>query len=146
MVSAASIVVPIGICVVLPVLIVGIVAYANICRDKNRAMVLIEAIKADGAVDTDTLSKALAKPQKSVREQNNVRLLRGSIFSLVGLVVSVTVVLCGLFKVFDDIESFVVLLVLGLIVLSIGAGNLIVYFVADKQLKNKVTEESEEEE
>ena len=80
-----GILVPIFICVVLPVAIVLIVFLYNMNSDNKRAQVLIKAIEANKDIDTDKLAEAFSKPRRSPREILNLRLLRGSIFTLCGL-------------------------------------------------------------
>ena len=125
--------VPLGVCVALPVLIVWIV-FRNLSNsDNKRAEVLIEAIRANNDIDTETLAKAFSKPRKTPREIMQQRLLRGCSFGLSGLVVSLGVALMLILNVID-IEEFCTLLIIGLISFSIGVSNLIVYFVTRKQI------------
>lgn len=76
-----SIIVPIFVCVVLPVAIVAIVYAASINSDNQRSKVLIKAIESNCGIDADKLAEALQKPKKTAREILNLRLLRGCIFS-----------------------------------------------------------------
>lgn len=128
-----QILVPIAVCVVLPVLIVWIIFRAQMNGDNKRAEVLIEAIKSNNSVDTDRLINALDKPRKTSIEILNGRLLRGCILSLVGLLVSVGSVWMKYegYLIGGDFSLF---LTIGLICLAIGIGFLIVYFVTKKQL------------
>ena len=128
-----SIMVPLGICVALPVLITWIYYYAQIQTEKKRTEVLIEAIRAKGDINVDELAKAFAKPRKSAREVLNARLLRGCICTLIGLVlVGSTVVmnLCGWLNAEDSGESITI----GLILLAVGISFLIVYKTTKKHV------------
>ena len=131
--NLVSILVPLGICVALPVLIVLIVFWAQVNADNKRAMVLIEAIKANPDTDTDALAKAFAKKRKSPREILNSRLLKGCIFSLTGLVITIAN-LCFYWGNDIELDDFAPLLILGLILFVIGISFLIVYFVTRKQI------------
>ena len=77
--------VPIFVCVVLPVAIVAIVFAASMNNDNKRAKVLIKAIESNCGIDADKLAEALQKPKKTAREILNLRLLRGCIFSFIGI-------------------------------------------------------------
>ena len=75
--SIIAVLIPIFICVVLPVLIVWIVFRAAMNNDNKRAEVLIKAIEANNGIDADRLADALGKPRKTAREILNLRLLLG---------------------------------------------------------------------
>ena len=127
------ILVPLGICVALPVLIVWLVTRAYINSDNKRAAVLIEAIKANSGLDSDALIKAFAKPKKNPIELLNARLLRGCMFSLIGL--AVTVISIVLLAGNNNNEVATLLLIAGSVCLSIGVSFLVVYFMTRKQVK-----------
>ena len=79
------ILVPLGVCVALPVLIVWIVFRTIKNNDDKRAEVLIKAIEANNGIDADKLAEALTKPRKSPRQLLTLRLLRGCIFTFIGI-------------------------------------------------------------
>ena len=63
-----GILVPIFICVVLPVAIVAIIYWERVNNDNKRTQVLIKAIEANNDIDADKLAEALAKPRKTAKE------------------------------------------------------------------------------
>lgn len=131
-----DILVPIFICVVLPVAIVAIIYWGRVNNDNKRTQVLIKAIEANNDIDADKLAEALAKSRKTAKEILNGRLLKGCIFTFIG-------VCCEIFALveyfsqnaetsfLDSIEAFGVI---GGISLAIGISFLIVYFVTRKQI------------
>ena len=134
------IIIPLGICVVMPVLIVWIFFRAQMNSDNKRAAVLIEAIKANNNIDANALSKAFSKKSKSPLEVLQSRLLKGCIFSLIGLVLIICAIcFCLVGGVDSDLFSFAMLV--GPISAAIGASFLIVYFVTRKQLPIDKTDE-----
>lgn len=132
-----GILVPIFICVVLPVAIVLIVFLYNMNSDNKRAEVLIKAIEANKDIDTDKLAEAFSKPRRSPREILNLRLLRGSIFTLCGL----GFVIFGLVGLANDftirMEPVMIPMICGASCLALGISYLIVYFVTRKQLADE---------
>lgn len=125
--------VPLGICVVLPVLVVWLFTRAVINKENRNADVLIEAIRNNAGVDTDKLAQALGRQSKSPRELLNLRLLRGAIFSLIGVVfVIATIILVS--GGYGMSEIFGLPLIVGGVFLAVGIGYLIVYFVSKKQI------------
>lgn len=131
------ILVPIFICVVLPVAIVLIVFLAAMNSDNKRAKVLIKAIEANNNIDTDKLAEALQKPKKSAREILNSRLLRGCMFSLCGLFIAIGGI-CN-FATGSDFNSdpVTVPLLFGAVSLAIGLSYLIVYYLTRKDVDRK---------
>lgn len=130
-----EILVPIFVCVVLPVAIVLIVFLSAMNSDNKRAQILIKAIEAGNGIDTDRLAEALRKPRKSAREILNLRLLRGCIFGLVGLaliVVGLISFACGTEFSADPVTCP---MLLGGISLAVGVSYIIVYTVTRKGIK-----------
>ena len=128
--------VPIFVCVVLPVAIVAIVYGASMNNDNKRAKVLIKAIESNNGIDADKLAEALQKHKKTDREMLNLRLLRGCIFTFLGIALcSVSFVMLSLMaEVISD--SFTMPLLFGSASLAIGISYLIVYFVTRKHVKD----------
>lgn len=131
-----SIIVPIFICVVLPVAIVAIVYAASINSDNQRSKVLIKAIESNCGIDADKLAEALQKPKKTAREILNLRLLRGCIFSFIGLALCIGGIIALSVGLEFTSETVGMQLLFGGASLAIGLSYLIVYFVSHKQVKD----------
>ena len=88
-------------------------------------------------IDTDKLAEAFSKPRRSPREILNLRLLRGSIFTLCGL----GFVIFGLVGLANDftirMEPVMIPMICGASCLAVGISYLIVYFVTRKQLADE---------
>ncbi|MDE6325885.1 MAG: hypothetical protein K2M02_06910 [Duncaniella sp.] len=123
--------VPLGLGLVLPVMIVWLATRTHINSDNKKAEVLIEAIKSGHVPDTETLAEVLTKSSKTPRQILESRLLRGCVSTLAGIALAVlTVILTEC----DEDLSFMMVLGAG-ILLSVGIGNLIVYFVTRKNVE-----------
>jgi len=131
-----EILVPIFICVVLPVSIVLIVFLAAMNADNKRAAVLMKAIESNNNIEADKLAAALAKPRRTPRELLNGRLLRGCIFTFVGIALSLAgiVGLCN--GVEFEADQVSVPFMFGGVLLAVGLSFLVVYFVTRKQVKD----------
>jgi len=134
-----EILVPISVGVILPVSIVLIVFLSVMNSDNKRAKILIKAIESNNRIDTDKLAESLRKPRKTVRELLNLQLLRGCIFSFIGvaLVITAIVTRCSV----DDINPNAVnqYFMLGGVSLAVGISYLIVYRVTCKQVDSDNT-------
>lgn len=129
-----AILVPIFCGCVLPIAIVLIISLRKMNETSNRSQILIKAIEANKDVDTDKLIESLKEPQKTQQEILNVRLLRGCMYTLIGValaIVGITNLSTG--SNFSD-DPVTVPFLFGGISLAIGISYLIVYFVTRKQV------------
>ncbi len=128
--------VPIFVACVMPIAIVLIVALRKSNTVNKRSEILIKAIEANKEVDTDKLIEALQEPRKSPQEILNARLMRGCMFSLIGLALAIV----GIVNLANGTEfsadPVTVPFIFGGISLAIGVSYLIVYFVSRKQTEN----------
>lgn len=125
--------IPISIVCILPICIVWIVNRRGIISDKLRAEVLLKALESNYNIDADKLAEALRKPVKTAREIRNMRLLRGCMFTFVG-VLFIVIALVGLCSGADCTADPVILPALaGSISLAIGVSYLIVWKVMGRQ-------------
>lgn len=132
--SILALSIPIFICVILPIAIVFIVCRVTMNGDNKRAEILIKAIESDNGIDTDKLAESLQKPKKTLREILNLRLLRGCIFSLVGIALVIIGIVDGFVGTQFTMEAVSFPMALGAVSAAIGISYLIVYFVTRKQL------------
>jgi ABC-type Fe3+-siderophore transport system permease subunit len=127
---ASTTLVPIFICVVLPIAVVLITSIAKMNTENKRAKIIIKAIEANKDVDTDKLIESLKKQPKDIL---NLRLLRGCIFSLIGIALAAV----GLvnFATGSDFSAdpVTIPMIFGGISIAIGISYLIVWNVARKQ-------------
>lgn len=130
-----EIVIPIGICVVLPVAIVLIVSLARMYSENKRTQIIVKAIEANNSIDADKLAESLKKPTRSAREMLNLRLLRGCICSLIGLVL-VVIGLVNMYGAGSSFASVKEIWMCGGVLFAIGISYLIVYFLTRKQIKD----------
>lgn len=132
-----STLVPIFICVVLPVSVVLISALKNMHNENKRSEVLLKAIEANNSIDADKLAQALAKPRLTPRELLNLRLLRGCLFGFTGI----CLIIAGLIGLANNVpfeaDQVSVPIIFGAPFLAIGLSYIVVYFVTRKQVDDK---------
>ena len=80
-----AVIIPICICVILPIVIVWIVFNAVNNRTNRQSEIILEALKVNPNVDSEKLIKSLQKKNHTPWESLNRKLLRGSIFTLMGI-------------------------------------------------------------
>ena len=79
---------PLGICVVLPVMIVWLVMRTRQNETNKKTEIMLKAIESGATVDTEFF-KSQQRGQKTIKERLLSRLTGGSIFSLIGVVLLV---------------------------------------------------------
>lgn len=127
--------VPIFICAIMPIAVVLISAMIKMNDQNKRAKVLMKAIEANNSIDTEKLADTLRAPRKSALEILNLRLLRGCMFSFIGLALCIVgFVNLAQPGVSFDSDPVTVPLLFGGASLAVGLSYLVVYFVTRKQL------------
>ncbi len=129
---AIAVLVPLGICVVLPVLIVFFITRISTNSDNKRAEVLIKAIECNANIDADKLTEALSKQKKTPMELLNIRLLRGCIFTLLGVAATATAAIIGSNR--PELNFQYPIIMFAGFCFAVGISYLIVYFVSRKSV------------
>ena len=128
--------VPIFICAIMPIAIVLISALTKMNSDKQRTQVLIKAIESNNNIDADKLAESLKKPAKSPLEILNLRLLRGCIFTFVGVGLYVAGYLAWANGCEFSEDQVSIPVICGSAAAAVGISYLIVWAVTRKQVKD----------
>lgn len=141
-----EILVPIFICVVLPVSIVLIVFLTKAYQSREQTKILMKAMEVNPNIDTDRLAESLRKRERTPLQVLNLRLLRGCIFTLIGI----GLIVCGCVTYYAGGHTFgedPILLptMLGFVSLAVGVSYLIVFFVTRKQAREEMSHHPENE-
>lgn len=128
--TAVSIIIPVSICVVLPIAIVWIVSNTIALKNKRQSEIIMEAIKNNPNVDPEKLLEGFNKKKQKITPWRDLtrKLLRGSIFTLLGIAFALIASLSA-----DDeahVGSWMACGVCG----SVGIGFLIAYFFGYKHI------------
>ena len=134
--------VPLGVCVVLPVMIVWLTTRSKIIADKLRAQIILEAIKNNPTIDPNELAKMFKPATKSEKEILNKRLQRGTVCTFLGLGGIIGSLLISYFGFFTS-EDLMVAIFLSVIVLAVGVGSLVTFFYQRKQVANNDPQDEE---
>lgn len=126
--------VPIFVCVVLPIAIVLIISLARMNSDNRQTQIIIKAIESNKDVDADKLIESLKKPQKTSREILNVRLLRGCMYTLIGIFLAIVGIVNLVTGSEVSADPVTAPFIFGGIALAIGISYLIVWQVTRKQI------------
>lgn len=138
----AEILVPLGIVVVLPVLIVWLDMRKKANDTNKRTEIVLAAIEKNSEIDVEDFFKKMNPPQKTLKEKLMQRFLWGTVFvalgvSLIGFVLIQT--LWGGAAIND------VMLLGGVVACVVGIAFLLTYWVSWKVLAKELESESKEE-
>ena len=136
-----DILIPLGICVVLPVMIVWLVTRARQNETNKKTEIMLKAIESGAAIDANFFKEQ--QGTKTIKERLLKRLASGCVFSFMGIVFAVIAfVNKGMMsEIHMAKESFTIPCVLGGVFFAIGIGQLIVFFVGKKMMAKEMEAE-----
>ena len=132
-----KILVPIFICVVLPVTIVWLITRARQNETNRKTEVMLKAIEAGATVDANLFKNS--KDSLTIKERLLKRLTGGCIFSLMGVVFTI-IGLVNRNMALDN-DAFTIPVLFGGIFFAIGVAHLVVFYVGRKMLAKEIEAE-----
>ena len=140
-----EILIPIGICVVLPVMIVWLINRTRQNETNRKTEIMLKAIESGATINADFFRvQQEQKGPRTIKERLLRRLTGGCVFTLMGVAFAVI----GLVNrsMMTDIhmsnDAFTIPCILGGIFFSIGVALLIVFFVGKKMLAKEMEAEA----
>ena len=138
-----QVMIPIGICVILPISIVMLYLRARKHETNKRTEILLAAIEKNAEIDVDDFLAKLAPPKKSIKQMLLTKLMWGSIITAIG---------AGAmgYTIYADVmgEMRVGILqncyLFSAPILLVGVAILIVFFVSKKMLAKELQAEEEQ--
>lgn len=137
-----NVLVPIGVCVVLPVIIVKLITRARINRDNMRKEIILAAMEKNADVDIEDMMKKMNGQKKLLKTALLNKLLLGSILTILSILVFVAMAVNMCFKGFNE-NMFISLSVIAVPSLAIGAAFLTNYFLGKKMLAKEMEAEEQ---
>ena len=132
-----SIIVPIGICVVLPVMLVWLITRVRRNEIDKKTEVMLKAIESGATIDSDFFKEA-PKKRKSTKERLLNRLICGCAASIIGAALTAIGIIPWM--TLED-DTFAPLLIFGGISLAVGIALFIGFFVGRKMLAKEMEAE-----
>lgn len=136
-----AILVPLGICVALPVLVVWLVTRANINRQNKNSEIIIQALKSDNANTAEQLISSLKKSPKTNIDKLMQKFGWGLVLTLIGIgLIVLSVIMAYDNNASESMDEDVFgMIFLTICCLGTGIGLLVTFFVNKKMLKNNGT-------
>ena len=132
-----DIIVPVGICVVLPVMLVWLVTRVRRNEIDKKTEVMLKAIESGATIDSD-LFKEAPKKRKSTKERLLNRLICGCAASIIGAALTAIGIIPWM--TLED-DYYAPLLIFGGISLAVGIALFIGFFVGRKMLAKEMEAE-----
>lgn len=131
-----------GICVVLPIIVVSLITRAKTNATNRRAEIAMAAIEKNTNVDLEEFFRKMNPPRRSIKERLLNRLLLGCIFTLFGVGVYIAIFVYNLNVGGFDRNMFIGLSIAAVPSLGIGLAFLINYFIGRRILKQEMEAEA----
>lgn len=135
--------VPIAICVILPISVVAIVLGWKRHEMNKRAEILLAAIEKNAELDVDEYLRKMSPNKKTIKERLIAKLLWGSVFVALGFAVlaySFWMDFVGGMLTRSLGEGYM----LGATLLLVGIAIILVFFISKKMLANEMKAEAEQ--
>lgn len=134
LVTMEDILVPLGICAVMPVLIVWLVMRSYTRREENQKEIITAALEKNPNIDIEQIVKSFQPKEKLIKEKLLTRLLWGCICTFCGLLGIVFKLIGGVSLLSDELLIFIA-------VLAVGVAFLINYFLGKRMLAKEIEAE-----
>ena len=139
-----EILIPIGICVVLPVMIVWLINRTRQNETNRKTEIMLKAIEAGATIDADFFkAQQEQKGPKTIKERLLKRLSGGCICTLTGIALgAVGIVNHVNWDGQISSDSGATAMIIGGVLIGIGISLIIVFFVGKKMLANEMEAEA----
>ena len=135
--------IPICICVVLPVLIVWLIGKVKQNETNRKAEIMLKALENGAKIDTDFFRSQ--SDSKTIKERLLGRLTGACVTSLIGVAfIAVGIFLQHLQNWNNNIEVVVITYLLGGILMAVGISLFVVYFSGKKMLSKEMEAEEKQ--
>lgn len=134
-----EILVPIGICVILPLGIFWLYYRAQMNKENKRTEIIMKALESNSNLDTDSLVKVLENTSQTPQGIRYARLQRGCQYTLLGIALCVVFLISNGMEI--DSDGAFLMIFAGAASIAVGISYLIVYFVSGKSSTDNTSNE-----
>ena len=131
-----ALMIPIGVCVVLPVMIVWLVTRARIKKNEQKMAVLVKAIENGVEIDPELLVSE-TESSRNTKMKLIKKLTTGIVCSMIGIALLV----CSSLDAFEGVAGLEMLYIIGGVMVAIGVAYMVAFFVGRKYLAPEIEAE-----
>ena len=131
-----ALLIPICICVVLPVMVVWLVTRARIKKNEQKMAVLVKAIENGVEIDPELLVSE-TESSRNTKMKLIKKLTAGIVCSIIGIALLV----CPSLEAFDGVAGLEMLYIIGGVMIAVGIAYIVTFFVGRKYLAPEIEAE-----
>lgn len=135
-----ALVVPIGVCVVLPVMVVWLVTRARIKKNEQKMAVLVKAIENGVEIDPELLVSE-TESSRNTNRNTKMKLIKKLTAGIVCSIIGIALLVCPSLEAFDGVARFEMLYVIGGVMIAVGIAYIVTFFVGRKYLAPEIEAE-----
>ena len=128
--------IPICICVVLPVMVVWLVTRARIKKNEQKMAVLMKAIENGVDIDPELL---ISETESS--RNTKMRLIKKLTTGIVCSMIGVVLIVCPSIDAFEGVAGLEMLYIIGGVMVAMGVAYMVAFFVGRKYLAPEIEAE-----
>ena len=133
-------IVSLGVCVVLPIVIVALSLRHKLESEKNRKDIILAALEKNPNINVEELVKKMNKPDKMIKEKLLSKFQWGILTSILGVGFVILSSIMG-YQEEDYTDNIQFLGISGAVLLAIGIAFLLTYFYGKKMLSKEMETE-----
>lgn len=141
MTDIVELLIPIAICVILPVMIVWLVMRARQNETNKKTEIMLKAIESGATIDADIFKTESRQKPKTIKEKLLGRLTGALVTGLLGVALLIVGIAAGAKTGWDMNEDLMALIISGGILFAIGIALYVVYSVGKKMLAKEMEAE-----
>ena len=131
-----ALLIPICICVVLPVMVVWLVTRARIKKNEQKMAVLVKAIENGVEIDPELLVSE-TESSRNTKMKLIKKLTTGIVCSMIGI----SLLVCPSLDAFEGVAGLEMLYIIGGVMVAIGVAYMVAFFVGRKYLAPEIEAE-----
>ena len=132
--------VPIGVCVVMPVMIVWLVTRARIKKNEQKMAVLVKAIENGVEIDPELLVSE-TESSRNTNRNTKMKLIKKLTAGIVCSIIGIALLVCPSLEAFDGVAGLEMLYVIGGVMIAVGIAYIVTFFVGRKYLAPEIEAE-----
>ena len=133
-----ALLIPICICVVLPVMVVWLVTRARIKKNEQKMAVLVKAIENGMEIDPELL---VSETESSRNTKMKLKLIKKLTTGIVCSMIGIALLVCPSLDAFEGVAGLEMLYIIGGVMVAIGVAYMVAFFVGRKYLAPEIEAE-----
>ena len=135
-----ALLIPIGVCVVMPVMVVWLVTRAIIKKNEQKMAVLVKAIENGVEIDPELLVSE-TESSRNTNRNTKMKLIKKLTAGIVCSIIGIALLVCPSLEAFDGVAGLEMLYIIGGVMIAVGIAYIVTFFVGRKYLAPEIEAE-----